>query len=136
MIFVWMEIDLYLIQLLSPSNRINTGRCWSSTALRTMDIVGVTYQNSTHRMCQPIKCMTLENMNFVGVACTRPPRRMCWSIECKTLKTVVYKIKINLIVDFVFGLTIYIRKCALDLLSIFSVIFLFFWTVVQRLTVC
>lgn len=95
MIFFWMEIDLYLIQLLSPSNRINTGRCWSSTVLRTVDIVGVTYQNSTHRMCQPIKCKTLENVNIVGVECTRPPRRMCWSIECKTLKTVVIKWKFN-----------------------------------------
>lgn len=95
MIFFLMEIDLYLIQLLSPSNRINTGRCWSSTVLRTVDIVGVTYQNSTHRMCQPIKCKTLENVNIVGVACIRPPRRMCWSIECKTLKTVVIKWKFN-----------------------------------------
>lgn len=131
-----MEIDLYLVQLLSPSNRINTGRCWSSTVLRTVDIVGVTYQNSTHRMCQPIKCKTLKNVNIVGVAYihTRPPRRMCWSIECKTLKTVVIKWKFNCWFH-VWIEYIYIRKCALDLLSIFSVIFLFFWTVVQRLTV-
>lgn len=90
-----MEIDLYLIQLLFPSNRINTGRCWSSTVLRMVDIVGVKCQKPTHRMCQPIKCKTLENVNIVGVACTRPPRRMCWSIECKTLKTVVIKWKFN-----------------------------------------